>query len=110
MFKHLAICHNIVTTRDPKDESKFIFNSSSPDELALVNGAKFYGVRFVERNERNEVVLSFDGGRESEKFKFLNIVEFTSQRKRMTVVVRDQQGKILVMTKGADSALVPLLK
>ena len=44
MLNAIAICHTIVTSQDPKDESKFILNSSSPDELSLINGAKYYGV------------------------------------------------------------------
>jgi len=38
------------------------------------------------------------------------VIEFSSSRKRMTVVVKDQQnGKILVITKGADSIILPRL-
>jgi hypothetical protein len=29
--------------------------SSSPDELALINAAKYYGIKFVERNQFNEI-------------------------------------------------------
>ena len=55
----LALCHTIVTSQDPKDESKFILNTSSPDELSLINGAKFYGVQFIERNQQNQIVLKY---------------------------------------------------
>jgi len=48
---HLALCHTIVTSKDPRDETKFILNSSSPDELSLLNAAKYYGIKFMERNE-----------------------------------------------------------
>ena len=43
-------------------------------------------------------------------YKLLNIVEFTSERKRMTVIVQDQGGKIEVITKGADTILFPLVQ
>jgi hypothetical protein len=33
------------------------FNSSSPDELALVNGAKFFGFKFVNRDEDNNIII-----------------------------------------------------
>ena len=39
----------------------------------------------------------------------LNIIEFTSQRKRMSVIIRDPDGKIKVLTKGADSVLSQVL-
>ena len=42
-------------------------------------------------------------------YKLLNVIEFTSDRKRMTVIVRDPDGKIQVMCKGADTILIPLL-
>lgn len=48
---HLALCHTIVSSRNPRDESQIILNSSSPDELALLNAAKYYGVTFIERVE-----------------------------------------------------------
>jgi magnesium-transporting ATPase (P-type) len=37
----LAVCHTIVI-----DERKGTYNAASPDELALVNGAKQFGYEF----------------------------------------------------------------
>ncbi len=53
----MAICHTIVSSRDPKDESKIMLNASSPDELSLINGAKYYGVKFVERTSSNQILI-----------------------------------------------------
>ena len=53
----MAICHTIVSSKDPKNESKIILNSSSPDELSLLNAAKYYGVKFVERNSLNDLFI-----------------------------------------------------
>jgi len=39
------------------------------------------------------------------KYQLLNLIEFTSTRKRMTVIVQTEEGKILCMTKGADSII-----
>lgn len=36
------------------------------------------------------------------EYKILNLLDFTSKRKRMSVVVRDEDGNILLMCKGAD--------
>ena len=47
-----------MSTRDPYNERRIILNSSSPDELSLLNAAKYYGFRFVERNSYNEIILS----------------------------------------------------
>lgn len=38
-------------------------------------------------------------------YKVLAVVPFTSTRKRMSVVVRDPGGKIVIMTKGADNVI-----
>lgn len=39
----------------------------------------------------------------------MNVIEFTSARKRMSVIVRTPEGQIKVMCKGADSTIIPLL-
>ena len=38
------------------------------------------------------------------------MIEFTSTRKRMTVVVKTQDDRIKVLCKGADSIIIPRLK
>lgn len=35
-------------------------------------------------------------------YKVLNVLEFSSARKRMSVIVRDEDGKLLLLCKGAD--------
>lgn len=101
----LSICHTVIV--EEKD-GKSIYNASSPDELALVNAAKFFGYTFVGRDEDSNMLVQV-GGRER-KYKLLNVIEFTSARKRMTVIVRGEDNRIRVMTKGADSIIVPLLR
>lgn len=39
---------------------------------------------------------------ECREYKVLNLLEFNSTRKRMSVIVRDETGQILLMCKGAD--------
>lgn len=36
-------------------------------------------------------------------------IPFNSDRKRMSLIVRDERGNILLMTKGADSIMAPLV-
>lgn len=36
------------------------------------------------------------------EYKILNLLEFNSTRKRMSVVVRDESGQLMIMCKGAD--------
>lgn len=53
---HLAICHSVVV-----DERKGKYNASSPDELALVNAAKYFGVVFEKRDEEDNILLTVFG-------------------------------------------------
>jgi P-type E1-E2 ATPase len=40
------------------------------------------------------------------KFKLLHVLEFNSKRKRMSVIVQDSKGQILLYCKGADSIIM----
>ena len=40
-------------------------------------------------------------------FKLLQVLEFSSARQRMSVIVRDSEGQIILFTKGADSIIMP---
>lgn len=96
------------------DERTGKYNASSPDELALVNAAKFFGVEFKKRDEDNTLIIDYMG-QEERHYRLLNILEFTSARKRMSVIVEDMQPDesgetaIYVLTKGADSLIIPRL-
>jgi magnesium-transporting ATPase (P-type) len=79
---------------------------TSPDEVALVTAAAEDGIVLLSRSV-GEVVLSEDGS-QSPPFSLLLTVPFDSDRKRMSVVVRDEAGRALVLCKGADSHLLPL--
>lgn len=59
------------------------------------------------RDEDNNIVINIDN--HQVKYKLLNLIEFTSTRKRMTVIVRTEQGRIKVLCKGADSIIIPRL-
>lgn len=82
---NLALCHTIIIENK---QGKITYNASSPDELALVNAARFFGIKFVDRDEDNVITIDFRG--QQRKYQLLNLVEFNSTRKRMSVVVRDE--------------------
>ena len=106
----LGLCHTVVADeKKDKEDNQFVaYNASSPDELALVNGARHLGFYFRERDQDNNLVCeTWDGIR---KYALLNLIEFDSTRKRMTVIVRTPEGKIMVICKGADSIIEKRLK
>ncbi|KAG4948017.1 hypothetical protein JHK82_041192 [Glycine max] len=55
-----------------------------------------------EETELGTVVTSRDDGAQ---YKILNLLDFTSKRKRMSVIVRDEEGNIILFCKGADSII-----
>jgi len=100
----LGLCHTIV-----KDAKSGNYNAASPDELALVNFAKQQGYEFVDRDADDNCIMNNSITGEQEKYKLLNICEFNSTRKRMSCVFRFPDGKIVLLTKGADSIIYELL-
>jgi len=100
----LALCHSIIVENK---NDKIEYNASSPDELALVNAAKYFGVEFTERTDDNFIVIKYRD--EEFRFKLLHIFEFNSDRKRMSVVIKDEKGFIRLISKGADSVILPRL-
>lgn len=97
----LAICHTIII-----DQKKGTYNASSPDELALTNAAKEFGYEFADRDEDQNIVILNQKTGERLKYKLLNICEFNSTRKRMSIIVKDPKGNIVLMCKGADSVIL----
>lgn len=87
VFLLLVLCHSIVI-----DKRTGKLNSSSPDELALVEGAQRHGGYTFEGKD-GEGVITIKRHRDQEllKFHLLHVLEFTSTRKRMSVIVRDLQ-------------------
>ena len=91
--------------------TKIKYNASSPDELALLNGARYLGVTYQGRSADNNNVFEVTVKGELRYFEQLNLIEFSSARKRMTSIFRDlQSNEIIVMCKGADSVLLPLVR
>ncbi|PAV81816.1 hypothetical protein WR25_00338 [Diploscapter pachys] len=68
------------------------YDSESPDELALVEAAREYGVRLL-RRRFDEVVIYLRATGTSMKFKVLHTLPFDADRKRMSVVVRDSENR-----------------
>ena len=46
---------------------------------------------------------------ETERWEVLHVFDYTSERKRMSVLARDPRGIIHLFSKGADSVLIPLM-
>ena len=96
----LALCHNVTPVTDEKGE--VVFQASSPDEIALVKFAVETGYSLYSRTQR-EITLT--AANHQEQFTILHNFAFSSATKRMGLVLRDQQGRILVYFKGAEDTM-----
>ncbi|KAJ4486160.1 phospholipid-translocating ATPase [Lentinula aciculospora] len=118
-FTVLALCHTVLTSVDP-ETGKIEYKAQSPDEAALVKAAADVG--YVFRGREREMLylqtpLSNDkeGDQKDtyEKYELLNILEFNSARKRMSVVLRRLDGddnRVFLLMKGADNVVFERLK
>lgn len=104
MFRLLAVCHTVVIEKDPR-HGNIHYQAASPDELALVSGAKQVGLTLHERNSKNMLIQNEHTG-QTEDYEILAEIPFDSTRKRMSLLVK-YQGEIMLMCKGADSIMLP---
>jgi phospholipid-transporting ATPase len=62
--------------------------------------------KFVTRVPERSILIELAG--EELEFEHLATIEFDSDRKRMSVVVRDTDGRVVIYTKGADTVMAGL--
>lgn len=92
----------------PADAERPFYLASSPDESALVGAAAQLGYVFLKRQSDKMTVhlKNQQSGRFAEvDFELLDVLDFNSDRKRMSVIVRTPEGKLLLICKGADSVI-----
>lgn len=53
------MCHTVVA--EAKHDGTISYNASSPDELALVNAAKYFGYFFKGRDDDNNIEVEILG-------------------------------------------------
>lgn len=95
----LSLCHSVIPERV---QDTIVYRAASPDEGALVLAAKCLGFEFTAQSQKS-VKISIFG--QEQIFEILNINAFTSTRKRMSVVVRLPDKKLVLYCKGADNII-----
>jgi len=103
----MSVCHSVIPEKN-EETGKTFYNSSSPDEAALVNGARFLGSEFADRTDDSFIVINNQN--KISKSKLLYLFEFDSDRKRMSVVIKDENNKAKLITKGADMVIFKRVK
>lgn len=95
-------------------DSSILYQAASPDELALVNAAKDLGFIVLDRQHNQLQVKTypqgFDNAPKIEVYEVLDVIEFSSVRKRMSIVVKFPDSRIGVFCKGADNVILENLK
>eukprot|EP00668_Euglena_longa_P001273 GGOE01001505.1.p1 GENE.GGOE01001505.1~~GGOE01001505.1.p1 ORF type:complete len:1133 (-),score=369.93 GGOE01001505.1:261-3659(-) len=101
LFTLLAVCHTVITERDNNGQPRF--QAESPDEAALVEAAVEFGFRFLDRKAGGICLISALGVEQT--WRVLNVLEFNSDRKRMSVICRAPDGNLMLYCKGADNVM-----
>ncbi|XP_062998032.1 phospholipid-transporting ATPase IG isoform X2 [Elgaria multicarinata webbii] len=111
-LRALCLCHTVqvqqkdeVDARTSKAKSPGNYVASSPDEIALLQGAQKYGFTFL--GQENNFMMVQNTQKEIESYELLNVLDFDCVRRRMSVLVRMSDGQIYLFCKGADSAIFP---
>lgn len=108
----LALCHTCIPEKDA--EGNIIFQAASPDELALVNAAQELGYTVTDRQPKSITIKTYMPDNVEapiyEVYEVLDIIEFSSARKRMSIVIRLPDRRLCLFTKGADTTIRQLLR
>ena len=105
-FKMLSTCHECVVDSDKNEDNNMLrYQGPSPDEITLVDTARHLGFIFLGSSSSN---MNVKWLQEEKKIELLNLFEFNSDRKRMSVIIRDDN-KIKLYCKGADNVIKSLL-
>ncbi|ODQ80800.1 hypothetical protein BABINDRAFT_166381 [Babjeviella inositovora NRRL Y-12698] len=107
----LALCNTCL----PKPGLEGVsYLASSPDELALVMAAKEMGFVVFERQHTQLVIKTYPHGPSAapvlDRYEVMDVIDFTSTRKRMSVVVKFPDGRLCLVCKGADNVILERLK
>ncbi|KAK1760958.1 hypothetical protein QBC47DRAFT_419473 [Echria macrotheca] len=113
----LALCHNVTpTTEEENGEVVNSYQASSPDEIAIVRWTESVGLRLAYRDRKGMVLESPETRKPVVKVRILDIFPFTSEGKRMGVVVQfyekahpgqpsPDESEIWFYQKGADTVM-----
>uniref|UniRef100_A0A5F9CQ64 Phospholipid-transporting ATPase n=1 Tax=Oryctolagus cuniculus TaxID=9986 RepID=A0A5F9CQ64_RABIT len=103
-FLSLSLCHTVMS--EEKVEGELVYQAQSPDEGALVTAARNFG--FVFRSRTSETITVVEMG-ETRVYQLLAILDFNNVRKRMSVIVRTPENRVMLFCKGADTIICELL-
>lgn len=98
----MSLCHSVFP--EPSDKG-ILYQGASPDDIALVSGAARIGYVFTSKDYN---ILNIVNEINNENMYYESLVEmpFDSDRKRMTVIVKEKKtDKYILYSKGADTTM-----
>ncbi|KAH7108194.1 phospholipid-translocating P-type ATPase [Auriculariales sp. MPI-PUGE-AT-0066] len=113
-FRAIALCHAVLVERvETEGDNESLsghadgpialeYKSESPDEVALVAAARDAGFPVIARTSK---AIDIEILGRPERHVPLRALEFSSARKRMSVIARAPDGRIVLTCKGADSVV-----
>lgn len=108
----LTLCHECLAENTGEGDDKILYMSQSPDEIALVDLARAFDYVYYGTNNGETTIHINSAGGPSNVLCFprLELLEFNSDRKRNSVLVRDPDtGVIYLYMKGADNKVAARL-
>ncbi|KAI4200632.1 MAG: hypothetical protein LQ350_003772 [Teloschistes chrysophthalmus] len=118
----LALCHNVTPSVEEENGRGFTtYQASSPDEIAIVRWTEQVGLRLIRRDRKSITLQSVETSRIVVRVQVLNVFPFTSEGKRMGIIVRfnegddsadvraDEAGEIWFYQKGADTVMTSIV-
>lgn len=115
----LALCHNVTPSTEEVGEHSFItYQASSPDEIAIVRWTESVGLRLMHRDRHSITLQSVDTARVVVRVRILDVFPFTSEGKRMGIILQFSQGmepavedagEIWFYQKGADTVMTSIV-
>ncbi|KAI4152959.1 MAG: hypothetical protein L6R39_001706 [Caloplaca ligustica] len=118
----LALCHNVTPTTEEADGRSFTaYQASSPDEIAIVRWTEQVGLRLVHRDRKTITLQSVETSRVVVSVRILDVFPFTSEGKRMGIILQFLQrgetsdsvtadaGEIWFYQKGADTVMASIV-
>ncbi|KAL3629215.1 putative phospholipid-transporting ATPase 8 [Castilleja foliolosa] len=106
-FRVLALCHTAIPDIN-QETGEIRYEAESPDEAAFVIAASELGFEFFERTQTSISLheLDHESGRKIDRsYSLLRTLEFSSARRRMSVILKNDENQFLLLCKGADSVM-----
>lgn len=98
------MCHDCISL---EQDGKLVYNGPSVDEVCLLDMAADVKKSIFVTRDSEVIKIQLNG--QAEQYSIIKIFPFTSERKAMSIVLKDpKEDKAICFVKGADSSVFPM--